>query len=245
MSDLIDALGKNPNAARKRCRRGGRGRAGAGGARRSASSRAWPTTGRSAAAGPAKLAGIWELQAPGRAASRRARRADPRARSSTPARATRAEVYATVSRVLTGYAQSWAKMYREACEATQRARRAVGGGARPADDLPAGASGRAARAHRRVQRGERRGRRERGQRGQHPGLARSLRRRAAPAVGRAPARGSGDARAGGGASPAGWPASRRSSTRAGTARGSRTRRRRIDEARALGYQPLRRRDAGR
>ena len=129
-------------------------------------------------------------------------------------------------------------MYQRGLRGDARARRAVGGGARPAHVVPAGAPRRAARAHRRVQRGERRGRRERRQRGQRAGLARSLRRRAAAARGRAPARGSGDARAGGGAAPpAGGaegalrrgPLERGAEGRAG---GGST------EARALGYQPL-------
>src|SRR5262245_35359139 len=66
--------------------------------------------------GPARLAGVWEV---------------PGAGQPEPARHTRiknaflrtnktyaADAYATVNRVLTGYAQSWVAMHEEACEAT-------------------------------------------------------------------------------------------------------------------------------
>ncbi len=89
------------------------------------------------------------------------------------------EVFATVNRVLDRLFAALGQDVPRGVRGDVGAGRAVGGGARSAHDLPAGAPGRSARAHRRVQRGQRRGRRERRQRGQQPGVARSLRRRAA------------------------------------------------------------------
>jgi eukaryotic-like serine/threonine-protein kinase len=69
------------------------------------------------AGGPERLAGIWELPT---AAARESPRQAAIHKSFLGTKKTyAADVYATVSRLLTGYSQSWAGMYREACEATQ------------------------------------------------------------------------------------------------------------------------------
>src|SRR6478735_2535866 len=67
--------------------------------------------------GPMKLAGVWELPRPGLPPPPKHARIKNAFLHSGKSYA--ADVHATVSRVLTGYAQSWANMYEEACEATQ------------------------------------------------------------------------------------------------------------------------------
>src|SRR6266498_2065012 len=67
--------------------------------------------------GPAKLAGVWELAQPGQPQPPRHVRVKNAFLHTGKSYA--ADVHATVARVLTGYAQSWANMYEEACEATQ------------------------------------------------------------------------------------------------------------------------------
>jgi serine/threonine protein kinase/tetratricopeptide (TPR) repeat protein len=116
MHDLIEALGKNPRAARNRAMAivavalvplaVGLG------VRQSLANH------RSiCGAGPARLAGIWDLPIPGEAES--PRQAQIHSAFLRTGKSYASDVYATVSHVLTGYAQSWASMYREACEATQ------------------------------------------------------------------------------------------------------------------------------
>jgi serine/threonine protein kinase len=66
--------------------------------------------------GPARLAGVWELPRPGEPEPvRHARIKNAFLRSG---KSYAADVHATVDRVLTGYAQAWANMYEETCEAT-------------------------------------------------------------------------------------------------------------------------------
>jgi eukaryotic-like serine/threonine-protein kinase len=67
--------------------------------------------------GPARLAGVWEATANDGAESSRQARIHEAFLGTRKAYA--ADVYASVKRVLTGYAQGWTNMYREACEATQ------------------------------------------------------------------------------------------------------------------------------
>src|SRR3982751_1733480 len=67
--------------------------------------------------GPAKLAGVWELAQPGQPPP--PRHARVKSAFLHTGKSYAADVHATVARVLTGYAQSWANMYEEACEATQ------------------------------------------------------------------------------------------------------------------------------
>ena len=64
-----------------------------------------------------RLAGVWELWRPGEPAPPRHVRIKSAFMHTGKSYA--ADVHATVSRVLTGYAQSWANMHEEACEATQ------------------------------------------------------------------------------------------------------------------------------
>jgi serine/threonine protein kinase len=68
--------------------------------------------------GPAKLAGVWEFSRPGEPEP--ARKARIRSAFLSTGKSYAAEVHATVARVLTGYAQSWAAMYEEACETQNR-----------------------------------------------------------------------------------------------------------------------------
>ena len=115
MQDLLEALGKNPNAARRRFLA-------------AAAVALVPvalTVGvhQSLAnhksicgAGPARLAGVWDLTAVGE--TEPARQAGIHSAFLHTGKSYANEVYATVNRILTGYSQSWAKMYREACEAT-------------------------------------------------------------------------------------------------------------------------------
>ena len=115
MHDLIDALGKNPNAARMRFL------AVAAvvlvpvaltvGVHQSLANHK-----SICGAGPARLAGVWDLTATGEPEP--ARQAAIHSAFLHTGKSYANEVYATVNRILSGYSQSWAKMYREACEAT-------------------------------------------------------------------------------------------------------------------------------
>jgi len=67
--------------------------------------------------GPAKLVGVWDLWRPGEPEPARHTRIKDAFLHTGKSYA--ADVHTTVSRVLTGYAKSWADMYEEACEATQ------------------------------------------------------------------------------------------------------------------------------
>ncbi len=66
--------------------------------------------------GQARLAGAWELWNPGEPEP--ARHVRIKNAFLKTGKSYAADVHATVSRVLTGYAQGWANMYQEACEAT-------------------------------------------------------------------------------------------------------------------------------
>jgi eukaryotic-like serine/threonine-protein kinase len=116
MQELIEALGNNPGTARRRAALGGVGLLAAAalafGLHQSLASH------RSiCSAGPSHLSGIWDL--PGDPETQPARAAGIRAAFLRTGKSYASDVYTTVSRILTGYAQSWARQYREACEATQ------------------------------------------------------------------------------------------------------------------------------
>jgi tetratricopeptide (TPR) repeat protein len=66
-----------------------------------------------------RLAGVWELAAGARAGIEPPRRAAIHRAFLATGKSYAADAFATVSDILTRYAQSWAGMYREACEATQ------------------------------------------------------------------------------------------------------------------------------
>jgi serine/threonine protein kinase/tetratricopeptide (TPR) repeat protein len=116
MQDLIEALGKNPAGKRRRVAL-------------AVAAAVVPlglafwvhqslATQRSiCGGGPAHLAGIWDL--PGEAPSESLRAPAIRRAFLRTGKSYANEVFSTVSRILTGYAQSWARQYREACEATQ------------------------------------------------------------------------------------------------------------------------------
>ena len=69
--------------------------------------------------GPAKLAGVWELTRPGQPSSALQRQTRIKKAFLHTGKGYASNVYTTVDRVLTTYAESWAAMYQEACEATQ------------------------------------------------------------------------------------------------------------------------------
>jgi serine/threonine protein kinase len=117
MQELIEALGKSPRTLRRRI-----GIAGAAllipAALAFGLHQSLVNHRSICSAGPTHLAGIWDLPTP--------TGPDPSLRASAIRKAFlhtgksyASDVFTTVSRILTGYAQSWARQYREACEATQ------------------------------------------------------------------------------------------------------------------------------
>jgi eukaryotic-like serine/threonine-protein kinase len=117
MQELIEALGRNPNAARGRflaaCAAALLPVALVVGVYHNMSNQRATCN-----AGPTRLAGVWDLQAPGESES--ARQAEIHSAFLRTGKSYAAEVYATVNRILTGYAQRWAKMHRETCEGSER-----------------------------------------------------------------------------------------------------------------------------
>ncbi|HEY4395794.1 MAG TPA: serine/threonine-protein kinase [Polyangia bacterium] len=118
MLDLIEALGRNPNAARRRFVT-------------AAAAVLVPTIGlvigvhqglsnhkSTCSAGPTWLAGVWDLRAPGQGES--TRQAEIHGAFLRTGKSYASDVFATVNRVLSGYAQRWARMYRETCEGSER-----------------------------------------------------------------------------------------------------------------------------
>jgi len=119
MGDLLDALGKSPYAKRRRFIYAGVAvllTVGFGvGVRESLADRRAICGG-----GPEKLADIWELSpAVGPGQPEPPRQAAIHAAFLRSGKSYAADVFATASRALTSYAQSWANMYKETCEATQ------------------------------------------------------------------------------------------------------------------------------
>jgi tetratricopeptide (TPR) repeat protein len=116
MVDIIEALGKNPAVKRRKWAIAGAvavAIVGAGlGVRASLMSKRSICSG-----GPAKLEGIWELRATGE--DETPRQAQIHKAFLATGKGYAADVYATVSRALTSYAQNWATRHKEACEATQ------------------------------------------------------------------------------------------------------------------------------
>jgi serine/threonine protein kinase/tetratricopeptide (TPR) repeat protein len=118
MQELIEALGKNPGAARRRYVT-------------AAAAVLVPAIGfgvgihqslanhkSTCSAGPTWLAGVWDLRAPGEAES--TRQAEIHSAFLRTGKSYASDVFATVNRGLTGYAQRWARMYRENCEGSER-----------------------------------------------------------------------------------------------------------------------------
>jgi serine/threonine protein kinase/tetratricopeptide (TPR) repeat protein len=116
MLDLIEVLGKNPAVKRRRWAAAGAVAMAVVGmglvGRASFISHRSVCTG-----GPAKLDGIWELTMPGDQES--PRQAQIHRAFLATGKGYAADVYTTVNRSLTNYAQNWATQHREACEATQ------------------------------------------------------------------------------------------------------------------------------
>ncbi|HVT08864.1 MAG TPA: serine/threonine-protein kinase [Polyangia bacterium] len=116
MQELIEALGKNPNATRRRALVGAVAAviplALAFGLHQSLANHKSICS-----AGPAHLAGVWEL--PGETPGPSLRAAAIRGAFLRTGKSYASDAFAAVDRILTGYAQSWARQYREACEATQ------------------------------------------------------------------------------------------------------------------------------
>jgi serine/threonine protein kinase len=116
MLELLEALGKNPSAQRRKWLTATAAAvlpiALAFGISKTIAGREPPCGG-----GPAKLEGIWELQAAGEPES--VRKAQIHRAFMATGKGYAADVYATVSKSLTNYARNWANMHREACEATE------------------------------------------------------------------------------------------------------------------------------
>ena len=116
MEDLIDALGKNPTAKRRNwaiaC-----GAVALTVATVVVARPLLTENRRVCLAGPDKLAGVWDLTAPG--GIEPPRHAQIHQAFLATGKSYAPDVFATVSAALTGYAQRWAAMYKETCEATQ------------------------------------------------------------------------------------------------------------------------------
>jgi tetratricopeptide (TPR) repeat protein len=116
MEALIEALGSDPNVQRKKVAAAVAGIAVMGalgfGGWRLLADKSQVCSG-----GPAKLAGIWDLQKAGEPEP--ARHAQIRQAFIGTGKSYAPDVFATVSHALTTYAQNWANMYKDACEATQ------------------------------------------------------------------------------------------------------------------------------
>jgi eukaryotic-like serine/threonine-protein kinase len=116
MLELLDALGKNPTAQRRKWLTATAAAvlpiALAFGISKTIAGREPPCSG-----GPAKLEGIWELQEAGEAETPRKVQIH-RAFVQTGKRYAE-DVHATVFKALTNYARGWANMHREVCEATE------------------------------------------------------------------------------------------------------------------------------
>jgi len=116
MEALIEALEKDPNIQRKKWASAAVGVAIISGAAfggwRLLSDQRQVCSG-----GPSKLVGIWDLRQPGDPEP--ARHAQIRKVFMATGKSYAPDVFATVSRALTTYAQNWANTHREACEATQ------------------------------------------------------------------------------------------------------------------------------
>jgi serine/threonine protein kinase len=115
MADLLEALGKDPAAARKKWAMGAAVPVllvgGIVGAYQSAIHKRAVCEGASE-----RLAGIWDLHPPDQPEG--PRQSQIHAAFMRTGKSYAADVWETVNRALTGYAQSWARMYQENCEAT-------------------------------------------------------------------------------------------------------------------------------
>ncbi len=116
MQELIEALGKNPNANRQRALVGTVAAliplALAFGVHQSFANHKSICS-----AGPTHLMGIWEL--PGETPGPSLRPSAIRRAFLHTGKSYANDAFAAVNRILTGYAQRWVRQYREACEATQ------------------------------------------------------------------------------------------------------------------------------
>jgi tetratricopeptide (TPR) repeat protein len=115
MAEMLDALGKDPRAIWRKLAIGAAVvllpvAAGVGVWHKAADQRAM------CIGGGDKLAGIWELHPPDQPEG--PRQSQIHAAFLRTGKSYAADVYETVTRALTGYAQSWANMYQQTCEAT-------------------------------------------------------------------------------------------------------------------------------
>jgi len=116
MEALIEALGKDPNVQRRKWAAAAAGVAVIGGLAFGAR-QVLVDQRQVCGGGPAKLAGIWDLRQPGDGEP--PRHAQLRKVFMQTGKSYAPDVFATVSRSLTVYAQNWANMYKDSCEATQ------------------------------------------------------------------------------------------------------------------------------
>jgi len=115
MEALIEAFGNDPNIQRRKLAAAAGGVIMAG----VVALGGWKLLGgqnQVCSGGPAKLAGIWDLPKAGEAEP--ARHAQIRKAFMATGKSYAPDVFATVSRALTTYAQNWAGMYKQTCEAT-------------------------------------------------------------------------------------------------------------------------------
>jgi len=116
MEALIEALGKDPNVQRRKWLAAAGGVLFIGGMFFGGRALIGDQN-QACSGGPPKLVGIWDLQKFGE--SEPSRHAQIRKAFMATGKSYAPDVFATVSRALTTYAQSWANMYRETCEATE------------------------------------------------------------------------------------------------------------------------------
>jgi serine/threonine protein kinase/tetratricopeptide (TPR) repeat protein len=115
MEAMLDALGKDPNVQRRKWLAAAGGMMLIGGMFLGGRALIGDQN-QVCSGGPPKLAGIWDLQKQGEPEP--ARHAQIRKVFLATGKSYAPDVFVTVSRALTTYAQSWANMYRENCEAT-------------------------------------------------------------------------------------------------------------------------------
>ncbi len=116
MEALIEAFEKDPNIQRKKWAAAAAGVAVIGGLA-FGGWRLLVDQRQVCSGGPPKLAGIWDLRKPGEPEP--SRHAQIRKAFMATGKSYAPDVFVTVSRALTTYAQNWANMHKDACEATE------------------------------------------------------------------------------------------------------------------------------
>jgi serine/threonine protein kinase/tetratricopeptide (TPR) repeat protein len=118
MAELLDAFGKDPGTKRRKAVVAGLAAVLAVGLV-VGGRQVLPDRRAVCGGGPAKLAGVWDLRRPGQPASALTRQTRIRNAFLHSGKGYASNVYATVDKALTNYAEDWAAMHQEACESTQ------------------------------------------------------------------------------------------------------------------------------